>query len=149
VPLSRAELRRDVDKSIVELINELKGIDDRGFAERFELMSIDVAYSVKLDFDYWLRRSIEPSRRFVDMGEDWSGTRKLPVKASHCFDPDSGSLPDKQSRKVDGHSDLVRFLDPRNPVHRPNVLKPDPCLTKHLGGRIDCGEFPARAFTRE
>jgi len=32
-------------KSIVELINELKEMDDLGFAERFELTSLDVAYA--------------------------------------------------------------------------------------------------------
>jgi hypothetical protein len=63
-------------KSIVELINELKGMDDLGFAERFGLMSLDVAYSEKLDFDNWLRRCVEPSRRFVDMGEAWERYEK-------------------------------------------------------------------------
>jgi hypothetical protein len=28
-------------KSIIELINELKGMDDLGFAERFELTSLE------------------------------------------------------------------------------------------------------------
>jgi len=58
-------------KSIVELINELKGMDDLGFAERFALTSLDVAYSVKLDFDNWLRRCVEPSRRFANLDEAW------------------------------------------------------------------------------
>jgi hypothetical protein len=58
-------------KSIVELINELKGMDDLGFAERFELMSLDVAYCVKLDFDNWLRRCVQPGRQFVDMKDAW------------------------------------------------------------------------------
>jgi hypothetical protein len=59
-------------KSIVELINELKGMDDLGFAERFELTSLDAAYSVKLDFDNWLRRCLQPSRRFSSLDEAWS-----------------------------------------------------------------------------
>jgi hypothetical protein len=58
-------------KSIVELINELKGMDDLGFAERFEITSLDVAYSVKLDFDNWLRRCVGPGRQFVDIREAW------------------------------------------------------------------------------
>ena len=63
-------------KSIVELINELKGMDDLGFAERFELTSLDVAYSVKLDFDNWLRRCVKPDTQFVDLGEAWSRYEK-------------------------------------------------------------------------
>jgi hypothetical protein len=37
-------------KSIVELIDELKGLDDIGFAGRFKLVSLDQAHSRKLDF---------------------------------------------------------------------------------------------------
>ena len=55
----------------VELINELKEMDDHGFAERFELTSLDVAHSVKFDFDNWLPRCVEPGRQFVDLSEAW------------------------------------------------------------------------------
>jgi hypothetical protein len=63
-------------KSIVELINELKGIDDLRFADRFELGSLDVAYYRKLDFDNWLRSSVEPGRQFVDIKEAWGQYEK-------------------------------------------------------------------------
>jgi hypothetical protein len=59
-------------KSIVELINEVKGMDDLGFAERFELTSLDTAYYRRLDFDNWLRRCAEPGRQFADVKEAWS-----------------------------------------------------------------------------
>ena len=58
-------------ESIVELINELKGMDDLQFAERFELGSLDAAYHRRIDFDNWLRRCIEPGRQFVDIKEAW------------------------------------------------------------------------------
>lgn len=38
-------------KSIVELLNELKGMDDLRFAEAFDIGSIDAAYHRRLDFD--------------------------------------------------------------------------------------------------
>ena len=47
-------------KSIVELLNELKTIDELALAERFRLSSLDVARHRKLDFDNWLRRCVEP-----------------------------------------------------------------------------------------
>lgn len=58
-------------KSIVELINEVKGMDELRFAERFALASSDVAHHRKVDFDNWLRRCLEPGRQFVDMKEAW------------------------------------------------------------------------------
>ena len=63
-------------KSIVELINELKGMDDLRFAERFELGSLDVAYHRRIDFDNWLRRCLEPRRQFVDIQEAWGEYEK-------------------------------------------------------------------------
>jgi hypothetical protein len=58
-------------KSIVELINELKAMDDVRFAERFQLRSLDTAYHRRLDFDNWLRRCLEPRKQFVDIEEAW------------------------------------------------------------------------------
>jgi hypothetical protein len=58
-------------KSIVELINELKEMDDQRFAERFDLASLDTAYYRRFDFDNWLRRCVEPGRQFVDITEAW------------------------------------------------------------------------------
>lgn len=63
-------------KSIVELINELKGVDDLRFAERFELGSLDTAYYRRIDFDNWLRRCVEPSQQFVDIKEAWDQYEK-------------------------------------------------------------------------
>jgi hypothetical protein len=63
-------------KSIVELIDELKGLDDIGFAERFKLVSLDQAHSRKLDFDNWLRRNVPPRQQFVDMKEAWNRYEK-------------------------------------------------------------------------
>ena len=63
-------------KSIVELINDLKGMDDLGFAEQFELPSPNVAYSRRLDFDNWLRRCVEPRRKFLDIQEAWGQYEK-------------------------------------------------------------------------
>jgi len=63
-------------KSIVELINELKGMDDQLFAERFQVESFEVAHNVRLDFDNWLRRCVEPGRQFVNIGEAWSRYEK-------------------------------------------------------------------------
>jgi len=63
-------------KSIVELINELKGMDDLRFAERSELGSLDAAYYRRLDFDNWLRRCVEPGRQFVDIDEAWGQYEK-------------------------------------------------------------------------
>jgi hypothetical protein len=63
-------------KSIVELINEVKGMDDLRFAERFELASLDVAYSVRIDFDNWLRKCVQPGRQFVDIQEAWGNYEK-------------------------------------------------------------------------
>lgn len=58
-------------KCIVELINELKGMDEMGVAERFHLPSLDVAHHRRLDFDNWLRRCLQPSRRFASLDEAW------------------------------------------------------------------------------
>jgi hypothetical protein len=58
-------------KSIVELINEVKGMDDLTFAEGFALASLDVAHNRRIDFDNWLRRCVEPRRQFVDIQEAW------------------------------------------------------------------------------
>jgi hypothetical protein len=58
-------------KSIVELLNELKGMDELHLAQRFELPSLDVAYHRRLDFDNWLRRCVEPGRRFAGLEEAW------------------------------------------------------------------------------
>ncbi len=58
-------------KSIVELLNELKAIGEFPFAQRFHLPSLDAAYHRKLDFDNWLRRCVEPARRFSNMEEAW------------------------------------------------------------------------------
>jgi hypothetical protein len=63
-------------KSIVELINELKAMDDLRFAERFELGSLDLAYHRRIDFDNWLRRCVEPRRQLVDIGEAWGQYEK-------------------------------------------------------------------------
>jgi hypothetical protein len=63
-------------KSIVELINELKGMDELRFAERFDLGSLDVAYHRRIDFDNWLRRCLEPRRQFVDIQEAWGEYEK-------------------------------------------------------------------------
>lgn len=64
-------------KSIVELINELKGMDDLRFTERFELgSSLNVAYHRRLDFDNWLRRCVEPRRQFADLQEAWGQYEK-------------------------------------------------------------------------
>jgi hypothetical protein len=63
-------------KSIVELINEMKGMDDLGFAQQFGLASLDVAYHRRIDFDNWLRRCIEPRRQFVDIKEAWGQYEK-------------------------------------------------------------------------
>jgi len=59
-------------KYIVELINELKGMDEVGVAERFHLPSLDVAHHRRLDFDNWLRRCVEPSRTFGSLDEAWA-----------------------------------------------------------------------------
>jgi hypothetical protein len=59
-------------KSIVELLNELKGMDELCLAERFQLSSLDVAYHRRLDFDNWLRKCLQPGRRFSSLEEAWS-----------------------------------------------------------------------------
>ena len=63
-------------KSIVELINELKGMDDLRLTERFELGSEDVAHYRRIDFDNWLHRCVEPGRQFVDIQEAWGQYEK-------------------------------------------------------------------------
>lgn len=63
-------------KCIVELINELKGIDDLSFAERFDLATSGAAYHRRLDFDNWLRRCVDPRRQFIDMREAWDQYEK-------------------------------------------------------------------------
>ena len=63
-------------KSIVELIKEVKGMNDRRFAERFGLASLDVAYHRRIDFDNWLRRCLEPRRQFGDIKEAWGQYEK-------------------------------------------------------------------------
>jgi hypothetical protein len=63
-------------KSIVELINELKGMDDLRFAERFQIESLEVAHNVRFDFDNWLRRCVEPRRQFVNIQEAWGRYEK-------------------------------------------------------------------------
>jgi hypothetical protein len=63
-------------KSIVELINEMKGMDDLRFADRFGLASLDAAYYRRIDFDNWLRRCAAPRRQFVDIKEAWSQYEK-------------------------------------------------------------------------
>jgi hypothetical protein len=63
-------------RSIVELMNELKGMDDLKFSERFGLASLDVAHNTKFDFDNWLRRCVEPGRQFVDIKEAWGQYEK-------------------------------------------------------------------------
>ncbi len=63
-------------KSIVELIDELKRLDDIGFVGRFELVSLDQAHSRKLDFDNWLRRCVPPRQQFADIKEAWSRYEK-------------------------------------------------------------------------
>jgi hypothetical protein len=57
-------------KSIVELINELKQINDLKLAECFDL-SLDIAYYRRLDFDNWLRRCIDPVKQFTSIDEAW------------------------------------------------------------------------------
>jgi hypothetical protein len=63
-------------KSIVELINELKAMDDLRFAEQFELRSLDTAYYRRLDFDNWLRRCVEARLQFIDIYEAWGQYEK-------------------------------------------------------------------------
>ena len=63
-------------KSIVELLNEVKGMDDLRFAERFGMSSLDTAYYRRLDFDNWLRRCVERRRQFVDIKEAWGQYEK-------------------------------------------------------------------------
>jgi hypothetical protein len=60
-------------KCIVELLIELKDQSEFQFAERFNLRSLDSAHGQKLDFDNWLRRCVEPRRRFIDLDEAYSG----------------------------------------------------------------------------
>jgi hypothetical protein len=59
-------------KSIVELINELKGMDEMKIAERFHPPCSDVARNQKLDFDNWLRRCVPLDRKFANLDEAWS-----------------------------------------------------------------------------
>jgi hypothetical protein len=59
-------------KSIVELINELKGMDEMMLAERFHLQGPNIAYCRRLDFDNWLRRCLQPGRRFASLEEAWT-----------------------------------------------------------------------------
>jgi hypothetical protein len=54
-------------KSIVELISELKRMDDLHFADQFGLGSLSVGYHRKLDFDTWLRSYVKPGQQFVDI----------------------------------------------------------------------------------
>jgi hypothetical protein len=63
-------------KSIVELLNELKVMDELQLAERFQLSSLDVAYHRRLDFDNWLRRCVEPGRRFAGLEDAWNAYEK-------------------------------------------------------------------------
>lgn len=63
-------------KSIVELLHELKGMDELRLAERFQLSSLDVAHHRRLDFDNWLRRCVEPGRRFAGLEEAWDRYEK-------------------------------------------------------------------------
>lgn len=56
---------------IVELINELKGLDEQQFAARFSLPNLHVAYHRKHHFDNWLRRCLEPGQEFVNLDEAW------------------------------------------------------------------------------
>ncbi len=58
-------------KSIVELLNELKQMDELTFARRFALATFESAYSRRIDFDSWLRRCVEPGRRFAGIDEAW------------------------------------------------------------------------------
>ena len=62
-------------KSIVELINEVNGMDEQRFAERLDFI-IRCRLIVRLDFDNWLRRCVEPGRQFVDMKEAWDQYEK-------------------------------------------------------------------------
>lgn len=62
--------------SIVELINELKGMEEFRFADRSKLVSADVAYTRRVDFDNWLRKFAEPGRRFVGMDDAWAEYEK-------------------------------------------------------------------------
>ncbi len=63
-------------KSIVELLNELKQMDEYALARRFDLPTLASAYSRRLDFDNWLRRCVEPGRRFVGMDDAWAAYEK-------------------------------------------------------------------------
>jgi hypothetical protein len=60
-------------KCIVELLIEVKDQSELQFAERFNLRSLDSAQGQKLDFDNWLRRCVEPRRRFIDLDEAYGG----------------------------------------------------------------------------
>jgi hypothetical protein len=53
-------------KSIVELLNELKRMDESTFARRFALTTFASAYSRRIDFDNWLqmRRAGTQVRRY-------------------------------------------------------------------------------------
>ena len=59
-------------KCIVELLNELKQMDELTLARRFRLPTLESAYSRKLDFDNWLRRCVEPRRSFSGIDEAWA-----------------------------------------------------------------------------
>lgn len=58
-------------KCIVELLNELKQMDELTLARCFRLPTLESAYSRKLDFDNWLRRCVEPGRKFTGMDDAW------------------------------------------------------------------------------
>jgi hypothetical protein len=59
-------------KCLVELINELKGMDEPEIARRFRLPNTEVTYYRRLDFDNWMRRCLRPGQQFASLDEAWA-----------------------------------------------------------------------------
>ena len=77
-------------KSIVELLNELKAIEEFPFAERFHLPSLDAAYHRKLDFDNWLRRCVELSFEDSQDLEEAGASKKASARKAQRRPPRNG-----------------------------------------------------------
>ncbi len=56
-------------RCVVELVTELKGMDQPEIARRFRLANTEVTYYRRLDFDNLLRRRLELDRRFTSLEE--------------------------------------------------------------------------------
>jgi hypothetical protein len=59
-------------KCIVELLKELAPITPFSFAQRFDPTDINLGAGQRIDFDNWLRRCVEPSRRFADLDDAYA-----------------------------------------------------------------------------